>query len=96
MAVVFSYFLMSLRENQLEKFCLNSILNLETVCQDIDTRWNVFSLSKSECSTQPIQRKFCRNRKLFSQFFSPFPKSKLHFEYFEEKMSLRGDFFLKL
>ena len=33
MAVVLSYFLMTLKEGQLEKFCLSSMLNLETVFQ---------------------------------------------------------------
>ena len=31
-------FFISMRENQLEKRCLSNILNLETVCEHIDTR----------------------------------------------------------
>ena len=31
-AVILWYFLISMKENQLEKCCLSTILNLETVC----------------------------------------------------------------
>ena len=56
-------------ENKLKKFCFNSIWNLETVCQHIDIRWQDFSLSKSECLTQPIQIVLSQNEKIFSEFF---------------------------
>ena len=72
---ILSYFIISMKKNQLEKFSLSSIWNLETVRLHIDTRWKVFSLSKSECLTQPIQMQLSPNQKLFSEFFSPFPKS---------------------
>ena len=58
-----------------EKWCLSSIWNLKTICQDIDTRWQVFSRSKSECLMQPIQMQLSRYRKIFSEFCSAFPKS---------------------
>ena len=45
----------------------------------------MFSLSKSECLTQPIQMQLSRNRKIFSKFFSSFPKAKENFRYFEKK-----------
>ena len=72
---ILSHFIISMKKNQLEKFSLSSIWNLETVRLHIDTRWKVFSLSKSECSTQPIQMQLSRNRKLFWELFSGFPKS---------------------
>ena len=65
---------MTLKENQLEKFCVSSILNIETVCQHIDTRWKVFSLSKSECLKQTIEMELSSNWKIFSEYFSPFTK----------------------
>ena len=34
---------------------------------------------------EPIQSQLSRNRKIFSEFFSAVPKSKLHIEYFEKK-----------
>ena len=43
--------------------------------QNIDTRWEVFSLSKSECLTQPIQMQLSNNQKKCSEFFSSFPES---------------------
>ena len=68
-------FLITLKENQLEKLCFSSIWNLGTVCWDIDTRWQVFSLCKSECLTQPIQMLFSQNQIMFSDIFSPFSES---------------------
>ena len=87
MAVFLSFFLMTLKENQLEKFCLSSIWDLETVCSHTDTRGKVFSLSESDCLTQRIQMQLSENRKIFSEFFSAFLKSAQNFEYFEKKMS---------
>ena len=43
----FSYFLVTRRELKCKKFCLCSIWNLQTVCQHIDSRWQVFSLVKT-------------------------------------------------
>ena len=54
------------------KIFFSSISNLETVCYHIDTRWQVFSRSKSECLTQPIQMQLSPNRKLFAQCFQHF------------------------
>ena len=48
---IFLTFLISLKGNHPKKFCYSSIWNLETVCYLIDTRWQVFSLSKSGCLT---------------------------------------------
>ena len=45
----------------------------------------MFSLTKSECLTQPIQMQLSRYRKTFSQFFSSFPKSTSNFEHFPKK-----------
>ena len=75
MTVVMSYFLMTLKKIDLEKFCLSNVRNLQTVSQHIDTRWQVFLLSKSECLKQPIQIQLSRNREIFSEFFSAFLKS---------------------
>ena len=58
-----------------EKYDLSTVWNLETVWEHIETGWNVFSLSKSECLMQPIQMQLSRNRIIFSRFFSEFPKS---------------------
>ena len=44
-----------------------------------------YSRSKSECLTQPIQMKLSQNQKIFSWFFSAFPKSTWKLEYFEKK-----------
>ena len=43
------------------------------------------SLSKSESLTHPIQIQLSQNQKIFSRFFSAFPKSTSNFEYFEEE-----------
>ena len=51
-------FLITLKGNQLHKLCFSSIWNLDTIWKHkkhIDTRWEVFSVSKSECLTEPIQ-----------------------------------------
>ena len=64
-----SYFYTNLTGNQLGKFCFCSTRNFETVCQHIDTRWQVFSLSKSECLTSPIQMQLPQIKKIFSIFF---------------------------
>ena len=96
MAVFLSYILMILKKNQLEIVSLSGIWNLETVCQHIDTRWKVFSLSKSQCLTQPIQMQLSPNQKIFSEAFSVLPECTWNFQYFEKKMSLKSDFSLKL
>ena len=51
---VFLIFLIALKENQLQKVCFSSICNLETVSQEIDTRWQEFSVSITECLLKPI------------------------------------------
>ena len=38
---------------------------------------------------QPIQTQFSRNRTIFSNFFSAFPKSTENFEYFRKKDELQ-------
>ena len=35
--------------------------------------------------TIPIQKQFIEKQKTYSQFFAPFLKSRLNFEYFEKK-----------
>ena len=45
---------------------------------------------------QPIQIRLSQKQQTFSQFFSPFLKSTLNFEHFQEKMSLIAHVFLKL
>ena len=80
-----SYFLITLKVNQLENFVFSSILNLETVCWRIHTRWQAFSLCKSECLMQLIQMELSPNRKIFSEFFSGLPDSAWNWEYFEKK-----------
>ena len=44
-----------------------------------------YSLSKSKCLTEPIQMQLSRNQKIFSEFFSAFPKYSLNLEYFEKE-----------
>ena len=51
----------------------------------MDTRWQVFSLGKSECLSKSIQMKFSRKPKIFSHFFSPFLISTSSFQHFEKK-----------
>ena len=46
--------------------------------------------------TQPIQILLSQKQKTFSQFFSPFSKFTLNFEYFQKKMTLIADVFPKL
>ena len=38
----------------------------------IDTRWQVFSFTKSQCLTQQIQMQLFSNQKIFAKFFSAF------------------------
>ena len=45
---------------------------------------------------QPIQILLSQKQKTFSQFFSPFLKSRLNFERFQNKMTLIADVFPKL
>ena len=45
---------------------------------------------------QPIQILLSQKQKTFSQFFSPFLKSTLNFEHFQEKLNLIADIFPKL
>ena len=46
--------------------------------------------------TIPVQMQLSKKRESFSEFFSAFLKSKLDFEYFEKKMTLRAFVFPKL
>ena len=46
--------------------------------------------------TQPIQILLSQKQKTFSEFFSPCLKSKLNFDYFQKKMTLRADVCPKL
>ena len=80
---IFVKFLYHSQKKRLEKLCFSSILNLGTVCLHIDTRWQAFSLSKSECLTKRIQMLLSQNQKIFSEFFAAFPKSTKNLEYFE-------------
>ena len=63
-----SNFLITLKGNQEQKFCFSCIWNLETVSQHIDTRWQVFSLSKREFLMKPIQMLSSRNQNSFFPF----------------------------
>ena len=45
---------------------------------------------------QPIQILLSQKQKTFSEFCSPFLKSKLNFEHFEKKINLIADIFPKL
>ena len=69
-AVVLSNFFISLKEHHFEKLFLSSIWNLETIYEDIDSRWQVFSLGKSECLTKSIQMIFSLKPKIYSEVFS--------------------------
>ena len=62
-------------ERQLaRKILLSSILNLDTFCEHINTRWQLISLNKSECLRPPIQMHLSQNQKKISEFFSAFPE----------------------
>ena len=80
-----SDFLTILKENLLENLHFSSIWTLETVFSDIDTRWQVFSHSKSECLMKPIQMLLPPNQKIFSEFSSAFSESLQNFYYLELK-----------
>ena len=54
------------------------------------------SLLNRDNLTQPIQMQLSQKQKTFSQFLSALMKSRLSFEYFQKKMSLITDVFLKL
>ena len=73
--VFLSYFLITLKGKQLQKFGFSSIWNQEIVCSHIDTRWQVFCLRKSKCLTEPIQMQLSQNQKILAWFFSEFPKT---------------------
>ena len=51
----------------------------------MDPRWQVFSLGKSECLTQPIQMQLYPKLEIIFQFFSKFLKSTSNFENFDQK-----------
>ena len=69
MAVFLLLFLITLKENQLQKLFLRSIWNLEAIFQHIDTRWQVLCISKSEFLTQSIQMQLSQNQTQFSLIF---------------------------
>ena len=73
------------KENLLENLHFSSIWSLETVFSDIDTQWQVFSHSKSECLMKPIQMLLPPNQKIFSEFSSAFSESLQNFYYLELK-----------
>ena len=54
------------------------------------------SLLNRDDLTQPIQMQLSQKPKTFSEFLSALMKSRLSFEYFQKKMSLITDVFLKL
>ena len=62
----------------------------------MDFQWQVFSLSKSECLTKPIQMQLSHNRKTVAQFFSAFAKSASNLKDFERRLASKGHLFLKL
>ena len=55
-----------------------------------------YSLLNRDNLTQPIRTILSQKQKAFSQFFLPFPKSKLNFENFQKKMTFIADLFPKL
>ena len=59
----------------------------------MDPRWQVFSLGKSECLTQPIKMQLYLKLEIISQFFCKFLKSTSNFEDFEKRDELRSWFF---
>ena len=88
-----SYFLINLKENQLQKLCFSSIWNLDTVFPHIDIRSQVFFLSQSECLTQPIQMLLSQNQKIFCELFLHFRKLHKIWNTLKNKMSLGRHFF---
>ena len=55
-----------------------------------------YSLVYRDNLTQPIQILLSQKQKTFFEFFSPFLKSKLNFDYFQKKMTLIADVCPKL
>ena len=55
-----------------------------------------YSVFNSECLTHPIHMQLSQKQKTFSQFFSPFLKSRLNFEHIQKKMTLLANIFPKL
>ena len=55
-----------------------------------------YSLSKSECLTNPIQMQLPQNQKVFSEFVAAFPASTWNLEYFEQQNEPQRFFSLKL
>ena len=66
----------------------NSVLvvtEILTLFNNILSRKDIFCLGKSNCFTQPIQMHLSLKLKIFSQFFSAFPKPIWNFGHFETK-----------
>ena len=55
-----------------------------------------FSLSQSECLTQPIQVLLSQNQKIFSQLFSAFPKVTQNLKFFKKKDDPCKSFFSEI
>ena len=51
----------------------------------MDSRWQVFSLGKSDCLTQPVQMQLYQKIKISYQFLAKFLKATSNFEHFEKK-----------
>ena len=60
--------------NKVEKFVL-VVTEMLRLFVNILTPNDKYSLSKTEYRTQAIQMQLSKNRKIFSQIFSVFPKS---------------------
>ena len=51
----------------------------------MDSPWQVFSVGKNECLTQPMKVQLSRKLKVFSDFCAQFVKYMSNFEYFFKK-----------
>ena len=59
----------------------------------MDSHWQVFSVGKNECLTQPMKVQLSRKLKVCSEFCAPFLKYMSNFEYFEKKDETHSWFF---
>ena len=59
----------------------------------MDSQWQVFSVGKNECLTQPMKVQLSRKLKVCSEFCAPFLKYMSNFEYFEKKDETHSWFF---
>ena len=76
-----------------EKVSVSDMKNLKSFSLSTDRKYSLLDRNKLQ---ERIQIKLSRKQKTFSQFFSSLLKSGLNMQYFQKKMTLIADLFLKL